>query len=78
MNENEKLLPDSALCNCSNCSNRFNCRRCGRVPVDKSRICGVGDSLLHDVEGARRAGIDSIFIANGIHAQALGLKVDQS
>ena len=46
----------------------------GGVAVDKRRICGVGDSLLHDIEGARRAGIDSIFIANGIHAQALGMR----
>jgi len=46
----------------------------GGLPIDKSRICGIGDSLLHDIEGARRAGIDSIFIANGIHAQALGMQ----
>jgi HAD superfamily hydrolase (TIGR01459 family) len=44
------------------------------VAIDLGRICGVGDSLLHDIQGARRAGIDSIFIANGIHAQKLNLQ----
>jgi len=46
----------------------------GGVTIGKDRICGIGDSLLHDIEGARRAGIDSLFIANGIHAEALGLQ----
>mmetsp|Transcript_41096 Transcript_41096/g.96002 ORF Transcript_41096/g.96002 Transcript_41096/m.96002 type:complete len:227 (-) Transcript_41096:158-838(-) len=39
----------------------------------KNRVCGVGDSMLHDIEGARRYGLDSVFVANGIHAEALGL-----
>ena len=42
--------------------------------TDKSRICGVGDSLLHDITGAKRNGIDSIFVADGIHATALGMQ----
>jgi HAD superfamily hydrolase (TIGR01459 family) len=38
-----------------------------------NRILGIGDSLYHDIAGADRAGIDSLFIASGIHAPALGI-----
>lgn len=38
------------------------------------RILGIGDSLHHDIAGAAAAGIDSLFIAAGIHAPALGIK----
>lgn len=31
------------------------------------RILAIGDSLLHDVAGARENGIDSLFIVNGVH-----------
>lgn len=41
--------------------------------VARERVVGVGDSLLHDVKGAAAAGVDSIFIASGIHAEELGL-----
>jgi len=34
-----------------------------------------GDSLEHDVAGANKAGISSVFIAGGIHAGDLGLEV---
>ncbi|CAM9570854.1 unnamed protein product, partial [Sphacelaria rigidula] len=34
----------------------------------------VGDSLAHDIVGACSAGIDSLFIAGGIHGEEL--KVD--
>jgi len=37
------------------------------------RVVHVGDSLLHDVAGANGAGIDSIFVAGGIHAEELGV-----
>ena len=37
--------------------------------LDKSRILAVGDSLEHDIVGASRAGIDTLFIRNGIHAR---------
>jgi HAD superfamily hydrolase (TIGR01459 family) len=40
---------------------------------DRARILAVGDSLRTDVAGARGAGIDSLFIAGGIHAEELGL-----
>lgn len=45
----------------------------------KSNIPGVvtaahvGDSLEHDIAGANAAGIDSIFVLGGIHAEELGL-----
>uniref|UniRef100_A0A7S4P2V8 Uncharacterized protein n=1 Tax=Guillardia theta TaxID=55529 RepID=A0A7S4P2V8_GUITH len=42
--------------------------------VDRSRVCAIGDSILHDIAGAHRTGIDSIFIADGIHAEFLGLQ----
>ena len=32
---------------------------------------GVGDSLEHDVRGATRAGLSSVFVTNGIHASEL-------
>ncbi len=41
---------------------------------DAKRILGIGDSLHHDIAGAAAAGIDSLFIAAGIHASALGIK----
>lgn len=34
-------------------------------------IIAVGDSLEHDVAGAHAHGVDSLFIAGGIHAQDL-------
>lgn len=40
--------------------------------IDKSKICCIGDSLDHDIEGARRAGIDSIWTANGVHSEEMG------
>ncbi len=39
----------------------------------RSRVVTVGDSIEHDVLGARRAGLASAFIASGIHAQELGV-----
>ena len=36
--------------------------------VDKTRVLAVGDSLEHDIVGASRAGIDALFIRDGIHA----------
>ena len=37
------------------------------------RVAHVGDSLLHDVAGATASGVDSIFVANGVHAEALNI-----
>src|SRR5213596_321682 len=36
--------------------------------VDRRRILAIGDSLRTDIAGAASAGIDSLFIAGGIHA----------
>ena len=36
--------------------------------LDRTRVCGVGDSLNHDILGAERAGIASIWTANGVHS----------
>jgi HAD superfamily hydrolase (TIGR01459 family) len=37
--------------------------------ADRSRILAVGDSLRTDIAGAAAAGIDSLLIAGGIHAE---------
>jgi HAD superfamily hydrolase (TIGR01459 family) len=38
---------------------------------DKRRILAVGDSLRTDIAGANAAGIDSVFVVTGIHAEEL-------
>lgn len=38
---------------------------------DKRRVLAIGDSVEHDILGASRAGIDSAFIAGGIHCPEL-------
>lgn len=38
---------------------------------DKRRILAVGDSIRTDIAGANAAGIDSLFVATGIHAEEL-------
>jgi len=40
--------------------------------ADPSRILAVGDSLRTDIAGAARAGLDSLLIAGGIHAEEFG------
>jgi HAD superfamily hydrolase (TIGR01459 family) len=40
----------------------------------RARILAVGDSLRTDIAGARRAGIDAVWIVGGIHAEELGMK----
>jgi HAD superfamily hydrolase (TIGR01459 family) len=42
--------------------------------ADRRRILGVGDSLRTDIAGARGAGIDSLLVAGGIHAEEFGFK----
>jgi len=48
-------------------------RRCFALlaGIDAPRILAVGDSLRTDIAGARRAGIDSLLITGGIHAEEL-------
>ena len=41
--------------------------------TDHRRVAGIGDSFTTDVPGARAAGIAAIFVADGIHGEALGL-----
>lgn len=41
--------------------------------ADRTRVAGVGDSFTTDVPGARAAGIAAVFVADGIHGEALGL-----
>lgn len=40
--------------------------------LDKSKICMIGDSLDHDIRGAKNNGIASVWIANGVHAAEMG------
>ncbi len=40
--------------------------------ADRSRILAVGDSLRTDIAGAAAAGLDSLFIVGGIHAEEFG------
>jgi HAD superfamily hydrolase (TIGR01459 family) len=39
--------------------------------IDKSRILAIGDGLATDIAGANAQGLDSIFIASGMHGEAL-------
>jgi HAD superfamily hydrolase (TIGR01459 family) len=45
--------------------------------ADRARILAVGDSLRTDIAGAAHAGIDSLFIAGGVHADELGAAGDR-
>ncbi|HET8725881.1 MAG TPA: HAD hydrolase-like protein, partial [Alphaproteobacteria bacterium] len=38
---------------------------------DRRRILAVGDSLRTDIAGANQAGIDSLLVTGGIHAEEL-------
>lgn len=42
--------------------------------VDPSSVVAVGDSLPHDILGAQRAGISSVFVAGGVHFEELGVR----
>ncbi len=48
-------------------------RTCFELYPAARRILGVGDSLHHDIAGAANAGIESAFVAGGIHAAELGV-----
>jgi HAD superfamily hydrolase (TIGR01459 family) len=45
---------------------------------DRSRILCVGDSLRTDIAGANAAGLDSLLVAGGMHADELGAPLDPS
>lgn len=42
---------------------------------DRTRVVHVGDSLHHDIRGANEAGIPSILVTGGIHADELDADV---
>jgi ribonucleotide monophosphatase NagD (HAD superfamily) len=42
-------------------------RLAGR-PVDPARVLAIGDGVPTDVLGARRMGLDCLFVTDGIHA----------
>ena len=45
----------------------------GRLGIaERAQLLAVGDSLRTDIAGAGTAGIDSLFIAGGIHAEEFG------
>ncbi|KAG1707226.1 hypothetical protein DVH05_026420 [Phytophthora capsici] len=48
------------------------CLRLANVE-DKSKVVHIGDSLHHDIQGAKNTGVDSIFIAGGVHAKELNV-----
>jgi ribonucleotide monophosphatase NagD (HAD superfamily) len=45
--------------------------------ADRRRTLAVGDSLRTDIAGANGAGIDSVLVAGGIHAEEFGLNPGQ-
>lgn len=54
------------------CFNAINAATSGS-PIPKNRICGVGDSLHHDIKGAQSVDIGSIWTANGVHCRDIGM-----
>lgn len=47
---------------------------CFALYPEARNVLAVGDSLYHDVAGAAAVGIDSLFVAAGIHGPALGIE----
>jgi HAD superfamily hydrolase (TIGR01459 family) len=45
--------------------------------TDRRRILAVGDSLRTDIAGANAAGIDSLLVAGGIHAEEFGARAGE-
>jgi HAD superfamily hydrolase (TIGR01459 family) len=41
--------------------------------TDRRRVLMIGDNLATDIQGARAAGIDALWIAGGLHAGEIGL-----
>ncbi len=48
-----------------------------KLGVKASRILAVGDSMRTDIKGAHVAGIDSVLVSGGIHAEEWGLRAGQ-
>jgi len=51
----------------------------GNRPVKRDQVLAIGDAVRTDLAGAARAGIDALFIAGGLHREALmaGDVIDQ-
>jgi HAD superfamily hydrolase (TIGR01459 family) len=49
-----------------------------RLTCPRERIVAVGDSLPHDVLGARGVGLASILVACGVHRETLGITFGES
>ena len=47
------------------------------LPSPRTRIAAIGESLLHDVAGAAGVGLPSVFVACGVHREALGIAFGQ-
>ena len=47
--------------------------RCFAHEPDARPVLAIGDSLYHDIGGANTAGIDSLFVAGGIHGADAGV-----
>ncbi len=45
---------------------------CFDLAGDYTKGVGIGDSLVHDIKGAENAGLDSVFVTNGIHRNEVG------
>jgi HAD superfamily hydrolase (TIGR01459 family) len=44
--------------------------------ADRARLLAIGDSLRTDIAGAAAAGIDSLLVAGGIHAEEFGVEAE--
>jgi HAD superfamily hydrolase (TIGR01459 family) len=45
-----------------------------RLGCEKDRVLAIGDSLHHDILGARSAGLANLLIAGGVHRDELGCR----
>lgn len=43
------------------------------LDLPPSRVLAIGDSLVHDIAGARAAGIDGLFLVQGVHRARIDL-----
>ena len=48
------------------------------APLPPARVLAVGDSLAHDVAGAKGAGLAAAFVIEGIHKEELGDPADRA
>lgn len=46
--------------------------------ASRKKILAIGDALATDIAGATRAGIDTLFIAGGLHAKEIGPLTEES